>query len=73
MVINMVAEIKKNCSDLGFVILMPGQPVLKERLENMAELVGLSDVMISTGKREGLYNGNNGDWEANCVHKGSRK
>lgn len=73
MVINMAAEIKKNCPDLGFVILMPGQPILKERLENMAEvkgvsencifmgyrrdidkLVGLSDVMISASKREGL-------------------
>lgn len=30
MVINMAAEIKKNCTDLGFVILMPGQLILKE-------------------------------------------
>lgn len=73
MVINMAAEIKKNYPDVDFVILMPGQPILKESLENMAEtkgvsencifmgyrrdidkLVGLSDVMISTSKREGL-------------------
>ncbi len=73
MLIETAAQLRQMAPGLKFKILMPGQPILREQMEQFAnekgvsenccfmgyrrdiqQLVGMSDIMVSSSKQEGL-------------------
>lgn len=73
MLLRAVAEVKRQKKGIHLTVLMPGQPIMKEELEDLAKafgiqencrfmgyrrdmskLIGLSDLMVSSSRQEGL-------------------